>query len=283
MPEILLKEGGLRLAGIQKADIAGQPLVSIVTVVLNGAKYLRQTIDSVLNQSYTNIEYIILDGGSTDGSLEIINEYADQLDYFRSEPDDGIYEAMNAGIGLCTGSLIGLKNADDWYTPTAVADVAKIWQKKAADIVYGDTYMVWQEEPLLTSLFTSDVKRLGKDGAIDHRTVFATKEVYQKYLYDPQYRICADYDWFLKLRKAKKFFVHAHTVVSYKRPGGVSASDKTTQEFLAITRKHFGPLHTYLVWLRLKVKNNSLEFTNAVLRTLLGVERFRKFKARKKK
>ena len=282
MVEVQKKEGGLRLQGIVKQDNIGEPLVSIVTVVLNGAAHLAQTIESVLGQTYPNIEYIILDGGSTDGTLDILKAYEDRIDYWRTEKDEGIYAAMNAGIKLCTGSLIGLKNADDWYTPHAVADVAKNWQKKAADVVYGNSYVVWQEEPLLTSLFVSDAKRIPIDGGIDHRTVFATREVYAKYLYDTQYRICADYDWYVRLRKAKKYFAHTKTVISYKRPGGASAQTLTEQEFFSITKKYYGVAYAYWIRLRFKPKKYFLLVGNALLKAVLGVEGFRKFKARKK-
>jgi len=283
MIETESKRGGLRLQGIKKADILGQPLVSIVTVVLNGEAHLRQTIESILNQTYPNIEYIILDGGSTDGTLAIIHEYEDRLDYWQSETDAGIYDAMNKGTRLCTGSLIGIKNADDWYTPTAIADVARIWQKTNADVVYGNTYRVWQENPLRTSLFISDSKRIWKNGGIDHRTVFATKEIYQTYIYDTQYKICADFDWMVRLKKNRKFFMHAKQVLAFKRPGGASATALTEQEFYQIHKKHYGAFEANWVWIQNKAWLMLLKMGNVVLKALLGKKGFASFKSRKKK
>ena len=94
--------------------------VSIITVVYNGAKTIEHTIQSVLNQSYKNIEYIIIDGLSTDGTQKIIEKYIDSISYFVSEKDNGLYDAMNKGIQKATGSMIGIINSDDWYNPYAV-------------------------------------------------------------------------------------------------------------------------------------------------------------------
>ena len=93
-------QGGIRLTDSEKKLEPNKPLVSIITVVYNGAKHLEQTINSVLNQSYANIEYLIIDGGSTDGTVDIINRYENKIDYWQSEKDGGIYFAMNTGISL---------------------------------------------------------------------------------------------------------------------------------------------------------------------------------------
>jgi Glycosyl transferase family 2 len=106
-------QGGLRTKGLFKHVDSTQPLLSIVTVVYNGEKYLEQTIQSVINQSYENLEYIIIDGGSTDRTLEIIAKYDDYINYWVSEPDSGIYSAMNKGTKLATGSHVLHLNADD--------------------------------------------------------------------------------------------------------------------------------------------------------------------------
>ncbi len=96
------------------------PLVSIITVVYNGAKTLEQTILSVLNQTYKNIEYIIIDGESTDGTLDIIEMYRDKISTCISEPDEGLYDAMNKGVSIANGELIGIINSDDWFEKNAV-------------------------------------------------------------------------------------------------------------------------------------------------------------------
>ena len=275
-------EGGRRLRGFAPQEEEGQPLVSIVTVVLNGEKHLRQTIESVLVQTYPNIEYVVLDGGSTDGTLDIIRSYEDQIDYWRSGKDGGIYAAMNTGVSLCRGDLIGLKNADDWYTPHAVADVVKTWKETQADIIYGNTYVVWQEEPLQTSLFVSDHRRIAKDGGIDHRTIFATRKAYQAYTYDTQYKVSADFDWYLNLQRAGMQFAHTGTVIGYKRPGGFSAGSQTVKDIFAINRKHFGLAYAIRIRIRQILIFTKLWIVNTLLKAALGPEGFARFKARKR-
>ena len=97
-----------------------EPLISIITVVYNGEEYLEQTINSVINQTYKNIEYLIIDGGSTDGTLDIIKKYDNHISYSVSESDKGLYDAMNKGISIANGELIGMINSDDWYELDAV-------------------------------------------------------------------------------------------------------------------------------------------------------------------
>lgn len=113
-------EGGLRTKGYFKKSYKDKPLVSIITVVLNGEKYLEETILSVLNQTYDNVEYIIIDGGSTDGTLDIIKKYEHAIDYWVSERDRGIYDTMNKGITVASGEWIELLNAGDFYESGAI-------------------------------------------------------------------------------------------------------------------------------------------------------------------
>ena len=106
MKEIKIRlEGGLRTKSFRKTSEIGRPLVSIITVVRNGEKYLEEIIKSVINQTYNNVEYIIIDGGSTDGTLAIIKKYEDYIDYWASERDKGIYDAMNKGMDLAIGDF----------------------------------------------------------------------------------------------------------------------------------------------------------------------------------
>ena len=108
-------EGGLRTQCYFKNSLENKPLVTIITVVFNGEAYLEETIQSVINQTYDNVEYIIIDGGSTDGTLDIIKKYENQIDYWISEKDHGIYDAFNKGISLAQGTLVGIQNADDYF------------------------------------------------------------------------------------------------------------------------------------------------------------------------
>ena len=117
------EEGGLRIKGYFKKSIQSKPLVTIITVVLNGEDYLEQTIKSVINQTYDNIEYIVIDGGSRDKTKDIIKLYDSVIDYWVSEEDKGISDAFNKGISLATGEIIGILNASDWYENDAVETI----------------------------------------------------------------------------------------------------------------------------------------------------------------
>ena len=114
------------------------PLVSIITVVYNGEKHIEQTINSVLNQTYSNIEYIIIDGDSTDNTLNIIKKYEDKIAHFISEKDSGIYNAMNKGLALTKGEIISILNADDYYFENTLQQVVDIFSTSQSDIVYGN-------------------------------------------------------------------------------------------------------------------------------------------------
>ncbi len=115
-------KGGRRERGQQRSSSPDQPLVSIVTVVFNGAATLERTMQSVFTQSYPNIEYIIVDGGSKDGTVELLRKHEERLDLWVSERDRGIYDAMNKGVALCSGAWVALINADDWCEPDTVAE-----------------------------------------------------------------------------------------------------------------------------------------------------------------
>ena len=118
------------------------PLVSIITVTYNAEKYLEQTIKSVISQSYKNIEYIIIDGMSSDGTVDIIKRYQKYIAHFSSEPDKGIYDAMNKGIKKANGELIGIINSSDFYEPDAVETVVSAYlQNKGAGIFHGNINM----------------------------------------------------------------------------------------------------------------------------------------------
>lgn len=132
-------EGGLRTKGYFKKSYKGKPLISIITVVYNGEKYLEETIQSVINQTYENVEYIIIDGGSTDGTLEIIKKYEDKIDYWVSEKDGGIYDAMNKGIDVATGEWLNFMNAgDSFYSNQTLMEVFNNKNYELYNILYGD-------------------------------------------------------------------------------------------------------------------------------------------------
>ena len=174
--------------------------ISIITVVWNNERTIKDAMDSVLSQTYKNIEYIIIDGASTDGTVEIIQSYGDKITKFVSEKDNGLYDAMNKGIGLATGDIVGILNSDDFYIDEFVIEkVVKEFKSKNVDSVYADLVFVKSDnlDKVVryydSSHFSSEKFAYGWMPA--HPTFFVKKEVYQKYgLFKTDYKIAADYE-----------------------------------------------------------------------------------------
>ncbi|MFN7014655.1 MAG: glycosyltransferase family 2 protein, partial [Bacteroidia bacterium] len=162
--------------------------ISIITVTFNSAKTIEQTIQSVIKQAYSNVEYIIIDGASQDETLNIIERYRNKISVVVSEKDSGIYNAMNKGLKLATGDIIGILNSDDFYADENVlSDVAKLFEQVKADAVYADLQYVDADD-------TRKIKRYWKSGKYKpgdflfgwmppQPTFFVKKEVYNKYGY----------------------------------------------------------------------------------------------------
>ena len=128
-------EGGRRLSGEDPRAVPDRPLVTVVTVCFNAARTLAQCVDSVLTQTYPNVEYVVVDGSSDDGTVELLERYAEHIDYFVSEPDSGLYNAMNKGLALASGEYILFPNADDWYVADAIEQLVAAASYANADVV----------------------------------------------------------------------------------------------------------------------------------------------------
>ncbi len=213
-----------------------QPLVSIITVVYNGEAYLEQTIRSVLEQTYANIEYIIIDGGSTDGTVDIIKKYEKYIAYWISEKDEGIYDAMNKGIKAASGEIIGLLNADDYYVDSHVlSKVKNAFSASSADVVYGDIFLKTQTSTVLSKahiiglkykLFPYSLNWIWAGMIIGHPASFIKKNIYDEIgVYDTRFKISADYDFIFKVINAKKKFYYLPEPLVFFRDGGVSTSN----------------------------------------------------------
>ena len=200
------------------------PKVSIITVVYNGTTHLEQTIQGVLKQSYDNIEYIIIDGGSTDGTLEIIEKYNTQITYWVSEPDGGIYDAMNKGIAKATGEIVGLINADDWYEKDAVSVVVDKFEKENVDVVHGSMRIVKENAEHFVKSAASDLDHLSKGMLLNHPTVFAKRALYEAYGgFDTTYRIVADWEMMMRWKGQEVKFGALNETLANFRMGGVSS------------------------------------------------------------
>jgi len=201
------------------------PLISIITVVYNGEKYLQQTIDSVHNQNYKNIEYIIIDGGSTDGTLDIIKENEVKISKWISEPDNGLYDAMNKGANLSSGDLIGTINSDDWYELDAVQNIVNAYLKNPTKKIFhadknciepkGETHI----KKAKTSSFL--LKYYGM--VLNHPTMFIHNDVYKYHQYNINLTSLSDYQYVLSVfLKNKNTFCYIPKVISNFRQGGIS-------------------------------------------------------------
>lgn len=207
-------------------DIKYAPLVSIITVVYNGEKYLQQTIESVVNQAYENIEYIIIDGGSTDKTLEIIKKYEHYISLWKSEPDNGLYDAMNKGISLAKGELIGMINSDDWYEPEAVETIVNEYLKNPdKHIFHADRFDVLENgERKLKRFHPSSLKFKYYGMTYNHPSMFVTSIEYQKHLYSTELKSLSDYQFTLEAFMSNKnnFCYVPKPIVNY-RLDGISA------------------------------------------------------------
>ncbi|MGY3214980.1 glycosyltransferase family 2 protein [Mucilaginibacter sp. HD30] len=225
-----------------------RPILSVVTVVYNNVANIERTMLSVLNQTYPAIEYIVIDGASTDGTLQIIERYKDKLGKFISEEDKGIYDAMNKGILAATGDyIIFMNSGDEFYSDDTVARVFA--SAEDADIYYGETEMMDEEGNNLgrrrhaaPEAFTWRDFKYGM--SISHQAIYIKRSLVEPY--DPKYQLSADIDWILRAAKKAKSIVNVHTYVARYKMGGMS-KQKHRQSLLErfdIMKKHYGLLPT---------------------------------------
>jgi glycosyltransferase involved in cell wall biosynthesis len=214
--------------------------VSIITPCLNSEKTIRQTIESVLNQSYYNIEYIIVDGGSKDKTLQIIEEYIPLFKgrmRYVSEKDKGIYYAMNKGIKLSHGGLIGIINSDDYYEPMAVEKVVSQYYKGKSQVIYGYLRVLKNDKTLYIE--TASHNRNSHISMIPHPTCFVSRDVYSKYgLFNTHFKLASDYELLMRLYREDVQFIQIKDVLVNFRKGGASSNKKTQLETEKIRLKY---------------------------------------------
>ena len=228
-----------------------KPKISIITVCYNSVNHIEESICSVVNQSYSNKEYIVIDGGSTDGTLDIIEKYKDKIDYFVSEPDQGISDAFNKGIKVSTGDIIGILNSDDFMMPDALTHVAAAYESEVD--VYRGYCIIWNER-LKTKRILRPNNRFGIPpfGAIIcHESSFISRNRYDIVgNYKVDFKYAMDLDLFVRMYKDKSLKVKFIDVcVITFRTGGVSSSaaSRLEQERLRLVRENGGN------WLQAKV------------------------------
>jgi len=216
-------EGGLRIYNkFERKTQSDKPLVSVITIVRNGAKTLEKTIQSVLKQTYENIEYIIIDGDSTDNTLDIVRKYEGQIAYWQSEPDKGISDAFNKGISVSTGELVGIINSDDWYSENAIQAVVSEYLTTRNCILHGKL-QYWEPGMKPIYIFSADDNMLKYCMTVNHPTVFVPKKVYEEIgLFQANLRIAMDYEILRRAKIMEKKFEFVDCVVANMQIGGIS-------------------------------------------------------------
>lgn len=221
-----------------------EPLLSIVTVCYNSRKTITATIDSLLIQTYTNFEYIIIDGASTDGTIDLIRSYEsafrEKSISFKwiSEKDAGIYEAMNKGINQSTGKFVALLNSDDWYCSDTLENIVKAYHANPDIGVIHGVVKFWKDNNCHTLYGASDLF-MGKGIFPHHSTCFIKKSVYNSIgLYDTKYPVASDYDMMLRIKKAGVGFLLIEKVLTNFSLQGVSSSRPLSLDMIAIQKKH---------------------------------------------
>ena len=212
-------------------ELCVEPLVSIITVVYNNVKYIQDALESVISQNYLTIEHIVIDGGSSDGTIEVIEKYRDNISVFLSEPDDGIYDAMNKGIALATGDIVGILNSDDFYIDEFVIEkVIKEFDEIGVDSVYADLVFVNPKNLEKTVRYYDSSQfnpsRFAYGWMPAHPTFFVKKKVYDKYgVFRADLKNAADFDILVRFLYIHKIsYSYIQEVLVKMRVGGVSTS-----------------------------------------------------------
>jgi glycosyltransferase involved in cell wall biosynthesis len=224
-------EGGLRKAGYTKATSRSNPVVCIITVALNGAKFLERTIESVLELKYPNIEYIVIDGGSKDGTVDILRKFDEQIDYWVSEPDEGIYDAMNKGWLLANDrAFILYLGAGD--TIISLPDDMSVY--RSDQIIYGAVML----NPTKVFFSRADA-RLRFRNTLHHQALLINKSLHPEPPFNAGFKIDADFDFNQRLYKEGHEFVESKNFLSSVLPCGVSRT-LHFREMFTIVKNNYG-------------------------------------------
>jgi glycosyltransferase involved in cell wall biosynthesis len=258
-------EGYLQIIGITKSSLSNKSLVSIVTIAFNSERYIEQTIKSVANQSYDNIEYILIDGGSIDSTIDIFKSYDKHIDFWISEKDNGISDALNKGIAFSTGELIGIINSDDFYEDNSIHNAVKAYNsitRGTAVVIFGRTFKI--NHTNTKTIKRNFTKFWCMSIPFSHCSSFISKSYYDHFgLYDCNYKIAMDVDSFFS-GKSKALFLEIPFFIANQRDGGCSEKQrlKGIFEYFKTSSNHYSLLYR-LFCLTVKIiiatKNNFVD------------------------
>lgn len=212
----------------------------MITVCLNSEKHIAECMESVLAQTYDNVEYIIVDGGSTDRTLEIVRGYDERVACWISEPDEGIYDAMNKGVGLARGDLVGILNSDDAYFPCTVEEVvAASLEHPEADVFHGDLHIIG-EKGQLKGIVLGSTEKMVREFVVLHPACFVRRSIYDRYRFRQElFQLGADCDLMFRLNSAGHGFHKIDRPLAMFRTGGASSHYyRQRREILLLRRGH---------------------------------------------
>ena len=234
--------------------------ISVITAVYNSRDTISLALDSVLGQDHSNVELIVIDGGSTDGTLEVLQGYADRLAVLVSEPDRGIYDALNKGIARASGEVVGFLHSDDLFADAAVLSrIGTVFADTEVDAAYGDLLYVSKDDPSrVVRTWRADAftpAKLARGWMPPHPTLYVRRRVYERHgQFDTSFRIAADYDFILRLLGGEEVSIkYIPEVLVKMRVGGASNRSlgnivkKTREDLRALRRNRIGGVGA-LVW-----------------------------------
>lgn len=208
--------------------------ISLITVTYNVRATINRCIESVITQKYKNVEYIIIDGGSKDGTVELINAYKNHVTVFVSEPDKGVYDAMNKGIRLATGDIVGTLNADDFFASDDILEsVAAMFAEQNADITYGDLDYVDEQGKIIRKWRSNNYKKgiFNLGWMPPHPTFYCKRELFERFgYYSLDYGTAADYELMLRFMHMKSIRIrYINKVMVKMQCGGLSNNSPTNR------------------------------------------------------
>lgn len=238
-------EGGLRTRGFIKRSAPGRPLISVVTVVYNAEAHMERAIQSVISQTYDNVEYIVVDGGSTDATLQIIKKYDSAIDYWISETDSGVYDAMNKGVKIATGDYVLFLGSDDTLFDIFHELADSLVEKTRSyygSVVLSKDNQVYDGRFYAFKLFLQN---------IPHQAIFYSRAIFEEYAFDLKYIAVADYALNLKLFSDKRhgFRYIPFLIATYDNEIGLSSTVVDTafsSDKPAIIKKHYSAFYNMI-------------------------------------
>ncbi len=252
-PDAKRNSGGLRLKGYIKKSLPGLPLITVITVVKNDARALEKTLASITEQTYDNIEFIVIDGASTDATPDLIRSQEDRIDYWISEPDNGIYDAMNKGIDLARGDWIDFMNAGDHFYEKNTVETVFSKDYQDADFIYGHTYFLGGDFDGVVKAWSFDI--LWKTMVFTHQSLFTKAAVLKHRKFDTRFKICADYDIIFSSYMTGLKFFNSDVVIAAFDPGvsEISRARMAIEKWQVVRRRrHDIKFHWFYVKLVIK-------------------------------